>query len=215
MGTLTIDSSFLYRTFSHIYYTQQLPEYDNNECSTTQSVQCLLKSFNERKFGRKLLDSKITLLTFGRIIHLALQDDLKKEGFDIEVEKQQDLPNGILWTHTDAIKDKASMEIKTISSMPTDILSHHYLQSNTYVNVNKLEIGYVPYIHKPSGIIKVFSHKPDQRQYIYVCSRATRLIHHLRTNVRPEPEPSWLCQYCEYTDICPAPKPLKRAKGGF
>jgi hypothetical protein len=118
-------------------------------------------------------------------------------------------------THVDALHVDHTLEIKTISSMPTEILSQHFLQSNTYVNVHKKSIGYVAYIHKPSGIIKVFSHAPETRPFNYVCLRALRLAYHLRQNMTPPPEPSWLCQFCEYVKKCPNPQRKFSRKGGM
>jgi CRISPR/Cas system-associated exonuclease Cas4 (RecB family) len=215
MSTQELTPQFFYNLFSKIYYQRELPNYDNNEVSTTQAIQCLLKSFYERKLGRKLLEPKVVILSFGTIVHSALQDVLRKEGYETEVEKGFDIPNGTLFTHTDALHPEHSLEIKTITGMPHEILSQHYLQSNTYTSVHRRPIGYVGYIHKPSGICKVFSHQQDQRQFEYVLMRSVRLITHLKTNSTPVPEPSWLCQYCEYTDLCPAPKPAKRARGGL
>lgn len=210
-----VNDQFLYSLFSQVYYEYEYPKYDWNQVSTTESVQCLLKSFFQRKLAYKLLEPKTVILSFGRIVHLALQKPLEQHGYEVEAEKPYPIENMELMTHTDALHPTHTLELKTISSMPTTILSHHFLQSNTYVNVHKKPVGYVGYIHKPSGICKVFPHKPEIRPFNYVCLRALRLALHLRQNMTPVPEPSWLCQYCEYVKLCPNPQRKFGRKGGM
>jgi CRISPR/Cas system-associated exonuclease Cas4 (RecB family) len=213
--TTDINPQFFYNLFSNIHYEQERPVYDNDECSVTQAVQCLLKSFYERKFNRKLLEPKVVILSFGRIIHLALQEQLQTLGYQTEAEAYVEIPQGKMWAHCDALGQNHMLEIKTISRIPNEILSHHYLQSISYTSIFKIPHGYVGYIHKPSGIIKVFPHEQDPRQYAYVLMRSARLITCLKRNTTPEPEPSWLCQYCEYPDLCPSQQKLRRGKGGM
>jgi CRISPR/Cas system-associated exonuclease Cas4 (RecB family) len=213
--TTQVNDQFLYSLFSDLYYEQEYPQYDWNQITTTEAVQCLLKSFYQRKLAYKLYEPKTVILGFGRIVHIALQKQLQQHGYETEVEKPYQIENIQLMTHTDALHTNHTLELKTISSMPTEILSQHYLQSNTYINVHKKPIGYVAYIHKPSGIIKVFNHKPETRPFEYVCLRALRLSHNLRHSITPVPEPSWLCQYCEYVKHCPNPQKTFGKKGAF
>jgi len=211
----TVDANFLYSLFSKVYYEQELPNYDWNEAGTTESVQCLRKSFYQRKLARKLYEPKTVILSFGRIVHIALQEQLKQHGYNVEVEKPIPIQNITLYTHTDALHDTHTLELKTITSMPSQILLHHFHQANAYTVAHKKPIGYVAYIHKPSGIIKVFPYKPIIESFNYVCARAVRLSYSLRHNIVPDPEPSWLCRYCEYIDLCPTPKKTTPQKGGI
>jgi CRISPR/Cas system-associated exonuclease Cas4 (RecB family) len=211
----TVNDQFLYSLFSNVYYEHEYPKYDWNQVGTTEAIQCLLKSFFQRKLGRRLFEPKTVILSFGKIVHIALQKPLEQYGYVCEIEKPIPIENVSLMTHTDALHELHTLELKTISSMPTDILSQHFLQSNTYTVAHTKPIGYVGYIHKPSGICKVFSHKPEPRQFQYVCLRAVRLSHCLRHNITPAPEPSWLCRYCEYIDVCPNPQRHFGRKGGF
>jgi len=212
---MSVNENFIYSLFSNVYYERELPQYDYNEIGTSEAVQCLLKSFFQRKLARKLFDPKIVILSFGRIVHLALQEKLEEHGYNVEVEKPIELDTITLYTHTDALHDTHTLEIKTITSMPTSILPQHFHQANTYTVAHKKPVGYITYIHKPSGIVKVFPYKPIAESFNYICLRAFRLSHAIRHNTTPEPEPSWLCRYCEYIDICPRPQRYTPRKGGF
>jgi CRISPR/Cas system-associated exonuclease Cas4 (RecB family) len=208
MTSITVDAQLMYRMFGGIYYEQELPNYSLSEVSTTQAVQCLTKSFSERRFKRAPAEPKTVILSFGRLVHIGLQQQLRKVGYETEVEKAYDLENCTLWTHADAIHSDHVLEIKTCSSIPHNILYHHFLQANTYAMVHGKTKGHVVYVHKPSGICKVMDFVPNTDSFILVCARAMRLAKYLHDNVMPPPEPSWLCQYCEYLDICP----LKRGR---
>jgi len=196
----------IYKFFSEIYYKHEPREYKNDEVHVTEAIQCLLKSFYQRKIRRKLLDSKIVVLSFGTLIHEALQKVLKKRGYRLEVGGKIKLDGVTLYGHADALHDDHILEFKTITRFPSEPLSHHKLQLNAYLYIFDKPIGYLVYVHKPSGTIKVYTVEPNEISFKYVCYRALRLTTHLTSNKTPSPEPSWLCDYCEYVDLCPSPK---------
>lgn len=212
---MLINEKFMYELFSELYYDRALRQYNDDEVGTTESIQCLRKSFCQRKIGRKLLEPKIVILSFGDIVHTALREPLLKRGYNVEVEGKWKLPNGTLYVHSDAVHTDHTLENKTITRMPNSPLPHHFLQDNTYNFVLDKPIGYLSYLHKPSGIIKVFPCIKQEESFKYVCLRGIRLIHHLTRNTIPQPEPSWLCQYCEYYDMCPNPKKYVSRVGGL
>lgn len=212
---MAVNPQFLYDVFSDVYYEHEYPTYTDYQVSTTESVQCLLKSFLNRKYHRRLLDQKIVILSFGKIIHLAVQKSLLHYGYQAEVEKPYPISDIELFTHADALHQTHGLELKTISTMPNEVLSHHYLQSNTYMTVHQKPEWYIGYIHKPSGIIKTFPIQQSNTAFQYVVLRAIRLSNCLRRNTLPNAEPDWLCQYCEYIDICPNPKRYVSKTGGL
>ena len=196
----------IYKFFSEIYYKHEPREYKDDEVHVTEAIQCLLKSFYQRKLKRELYDSKIVVLSFGTLIHEALQDVLKKRGYALEVEGRKKLDGVILYAHADALHDDHILEFKTITRFPSEPLNHHKLQLNAYLHIFNKPIGYLVYVHKPSGTVKVYNVTPNETSFKYICLRASRLVAHLKSNKMPEPEPSWLCDYCEYVDVCPNPK---------
>ena len=196
----------IYELFSEIYYKRKPKQYKDDEIHVTEAIQCLLKSFYQRKVKRELLDSKIVILSFGSLIHEALQDTLKKRGYQLEAEGKMKLDGVTIYAHADAMHNDHILEFKTITRFPSKPLPHHKLQLNAYLYIFDRPIGYLVYIHKPSGTIKIYDVERNETLFKYICLRASRLVTHLTSNKKPDPEPSWLCDYCEYVDLCPNPK---------
>jgi len=209
---MSVTDKDIYQMFAEIYYKRTFRVYQQDEVHVTEATQCLLKSFFQRKLMRALLEPKVVILSFGDLIHEALKEPLERRGYKTEQEGKYELQNVTLFAHTDALATDHTLEFKTISRMPHNALSHHILQDNAYNFVFDRPIGYIPYIHKPSGLVVVFPIEKREDQFKYVCLRAIRLSVLLRSNTMPQPEPSWLCQYCEYYDICPSPAPISKRK---
>jgi len=203
--SLTISEKELYQMFAEIYYSKAYLPYRNDEVHVTEATQCLLKSFYQRKLQRLLLEPKVVVLSFGDLVHKALHEPLLRRNYNVEVEERYKLKDVTLVAHADAVHKNHVLEFKTISRMPHDALSHHVLQCNAYNYVFDVDVGSVVYIHKPSGTIRIFDVPRDDNMFQYVCLRAYRLSMCLRNDNVPQPEPSWLCQYCEYVDVCPSP----------
>jgi CRISPR/Cas system-associated exonuclease Cas4 (RecB family) len=195
----------VYEMFAEIYYGRIYVPLSNEEIHVTEATQCLLKSFYQRKLQRVLLEPKMVVLSFGDLVHKALQEPLKRRDYSVEVEGRHTVNGVTLIGHTDALHSDHLLEIKTISRIPHDSLQHHRLQCNSYNFMFNKDIGSIIYIHKPSGTIRIFDVPKDEESFQYVCLRAYRLSACLKNNVQPKPEPSWLCSYCEYIDICPSP----------
>jgi CRISPR/Cas system-associated exonuclease Cas4 (RecB family) len=202
----------MYEMFAEVYYERIYKTYLQNEIRTTETTQCLTKSFFQRKIPRMLLEPKMVVLSFGTLIHEGLRKPLQKRGYKTEEEGTYPIKDVTLYAHTDALGKDHTLEFKTISRMPHDPLSHHVLQDNAYNFVFDRPIGYLVYIHKPSGLVRCFPVPKREDQFQYVCLRALRLSIHLKSNVMPIPEPSWLCYVCEYTDLCSNPLKKMRKK---
>ena len=209
---MSVTERTIYEMFSEVYYKRAFRAYTNDECSVTESIQCLLKSFFQRKLRRALHEPKIVILSFGSIVHEALREPLIRRKYEVEKEISVAIRDVLMYAHGDAVHTDHGLEFKTITARPTRVLSHHYLQANSYTYMFQKPLWYVDYIHKPSGYNKVFSVIPNEEAFRYVTLRAYRLCTCLRSNTMPPPEPSWLCTYCEYRDLCPNPAPMKRSR---
>lgn len=209
---MSVTDKNIYQMFAEVYYKRQFKVYQQNEIHVTEATQCLLKSFFQRKLQRALLEPKVVVLSFGNLIHEALHEPLERRGYKTEQEGKYPLGNIALYGHTDALASDHTLEFKTISRMPHSPLSHHILQDNAYNFIFDRPIGYIPYIHKPSGLVVVFPIEKREDQFKYVCLRAIRLSAMLRSNTMPPSEPSWLCQYCEYILECPSPLKTTRKR---
>jgi len=209
---MSVTESSIYEMFAEIYYSRVFKVYMDTEVHVTEATQCLLKSFLFRKLPRALQEPKVVVLSFGDLIHEALKQPLIRRGYNVGTESKYPLKDVTLYAHSDALASDHTLEFKTISRMPHEPLSHHYHQDNAYNFVFDKPIGYILYIHKPSGLVKVFPIKRNEDSFQYVCLRAYRLSVCLRSNTMPKPEPSWLCNYCEYPDLCPSPNITMRKK---
>jgi len=209
---MSVTDKDLYEMFAEIYYQRTFKIYTDTEIHVTEATQCLLKSFLQRKVRRALLEPKVVVLSFGDLIHEALKQPLIRRGYNVNAEGTYQMRNVTLYAHTDALASDHTLEFKTISRIPHNALSHHVLQDNAYNFIFDKPIGYIPYIHKPSGLITVYPIPKREDQFQYVCLKAYRLSICMRNNTMPKPEPSWLCQYCEYTDLCPSPLKVIRKR---
>jgi len=213
MSTVQVNPNFIYELFSDIYYTKEFPVYTDLECSVTETIDCLLRAFFMRKTRRALLNSKIVILSFGDLIHMALREPLLKRGFKCEQEGKYEIGKYTLYSHTDAVHDNLGLEFKTITRKPHEVLTHHFLQANAYFHIQDLHEIHVVYIHKPSGTVTTYPIQPHTPSFDYVKTRAIRFCYSLTHNITPNPEPSWRCLFCEFTDVCPTP--LKTVRGGM
>jgi len=208
----TVNEQMIYEMFGEIYYREQLRPYTVTEISVTEAIQCLLKSFYQRMLRRALLEPKIVVLSFGKLVHEALGDPLVRRNYKINQEGKMELKDVTLYAHTDALASDHTLEFKTITAVPHNPLSHHVQQDNAYNFIFDRPSGYLVYIHKPSGMVRTFPVPRNEDMFQLTCLRSYRLSHCLRSRTLPVPEPSWLCTYCEYTDVCPSPAPKIRTR---
>lgn len=209
---LTISENEVYEMFAEIYYNKVYTPYKHDEIHVTETTQCLLKSFFQRKIQRLLLQPKVVVLSFGELVHRALHEPLRRRNFNVEVEGKTTIGDVTLIGHADALSKRYVLEFKTATKMPVDALQHHVLQCNAYSYIFDVDLGSIVYIHKPSGRIKIYDVPRDDKMWNYVLLRAYRLSYSLKNDVTPNPEPSWLCSYCEYVDLCPSPSPAMRKR---
>jgi len=199
-----VNEQLIYKCFSEIHYGRVFRDYTDKQASVYETCQCLLKSFNQRKLRYALEDNKIVIVSFGDIVHKALREPLEKRGFKSEKEGCITVNGVELFAHGDAVRDDTGIDHKTITRMVHAPLIHHYRQVNAYIHVFGTKDWYLDYIHKPSGLVRVFRIEPFEKAFQWNALRAVRLSNCLQRNIMPEPEPSWLCRYCEYKVLCPA-----------
>jgi len=171
-------------------------------------VQCLRKSWFNRKYGdpgslNHLSDSKCVILGLGLASHFVLEEALKQLGYVTEKQIILEFPNGLKLAGTpDAYNDKVVLEVKTVNRIPDHPYEHHVLQLNAYLNMLNMDLGLIIYICKRNGRIKIFEVRRDTRKYLQVLERAKRLYYHISKDLPPDPEPSYLCNYCEWRLYC-------------
>jgi len=210
-----MNAEYIYQLFSKAYYRKGFRAYNDDECSVTQTTTCMLKAFYDRKMRREFADNKKVILMWGTLLHRAVQHELQEDGFGIEDEASMRFSNVTLYGHVDAIDDTSILELKGVSRLPQEVLSHHRLQTVGYAYLFDRDDNTVAYVHKPSGTVKTFKVLRDDRLFDYLKLRAVRLCTHLQRNVMPQPEPSWECRFCEYPDICPTRGTAISRRAGF
>ncbi len=94
------------------------------------------------------------------------------------------------------------IELKTSNGMKKAALESHVLQLQTYLQILNAKQGYIIYIDRASGRVKVFRVRPDKRALREVIQRAKQL-HEALTSYRPPPPKRgpW-CGLCPHKWSC-------------
>ena len=181
---------------------------DKDTVHVGEVVQCLRKSWFNRKYGdlknlNHLSNAKCVILGLGFASHFVLEEALRELGYVVEKPVTVEFPNGLKLIGTpDGFNSQVVLEIKTVNSIPSKPYEHHVLQLNAYLNMLNMDLGLIIYISKRDGRIKIFEVRRDTRKYLQVIERARLLHKYLKENIPPDPEPSRLCDFCEWKLWC-------------
>ena len=198
---IMIDAKVVYNWFRKIIEKSSRVVYDSNIIHISEVSGCLRKAYFERKTLKPALDVKNVVATIGNGIHWQLQELLRNEGWQSEVEVQYDLKKFKLMGHIDLMKEKTIIELKTTSKAPETPYKNHLRQVNAYLIMAKAKKAYLIYIGR-NGIIKVFNIKFDKKIWRETIKRAFHLWYCLQENRPPKPEFSGLCSFCEFKWRC-------------
>jgi len=197
-----LNEQFIYDLFAEQYYKRIYDIDDNKRIHVYESIRCLLKSYYTRKLKRKLFDSKIVVLSIGDAIHRLIQDVLREKGYQIEPELEFEYNDIVVVGHPDILTDNFVIELKSVSRIPKRPLTEHLLQTTAYIRMAEVNEGYIVYIGKSSGKVKIFRVLYDAISFHHVVTRANFLSECLTNNHPPLPEVTRFCKYCEYQDLC-------------
>ena len=205
---MSVTPRLLYDIFREVLREELRIYHDYEHVHVTELVQCLRKSWFSRKFGdveklSHLSDTKCVILALGILAHRELARRLEPLGFSCEVDLEYRVRDGlILCGRPDAVGENCVLEFKTVSSIPPNPYEHHYLQINTYLYMAGKQYGYLIYISKRDGVIKVFDVYRSEEYWRYVLTRAEKYQRYLVEDVCPPAEVHYLCQYCEWWLLC-------------
>ncbi len=169
---------------------------------TEVTFPCLRKAYYDRT-RRRLPTPAEALKVLGTEVHTLLQDVLKEEGWDIEVGVSLNLGEFKLVGRVDAVKGDEVIEIKTSNGLKDRALESHVLQLQAYMAVLHAKHGYIVYIDRASGRVRVFRVRPDRYALRIVIKRAKQL-HEALANHRalpPKHAGAW-CALCAYRWNC-------------
>jgi len=167
----------------------------------TELTQCLLKSWYNRAMGVPPSDEKIVVLLLGDDVHYLINSQFPLGEGEKSFEKEY---NGVrIRGRVDRIVGSTILEFKTTSRIPTEPLSHHVDQMQLYFWLTDTEKGFLVYVAKTNGKVRVFEVFRDDEKIKELLEKAVKLSESLKKGEPPEPENSWLCDYCEYKSQCP------------
>ena len=186
-------------------------EYKPDEIHVHEIVQCMRKSWYERKYYSERLqhlsDTKCVILGLGIAVHESLEK-IFSNVFKTQGEKafkRRVYINGIavdIVGTIDLYRDDMIMDIKTVNKIPDEPYLHHYLQMQAYMWLTDMDTAYIIYICKRDGKVKVLPVKRDERVISQLLERAHYYYTCISSGIKPRPEKSYLCRYCEYAFEC-------------
>jgi len=177
-----------------------------DEITVTEATSpCLRKAYYQRI--KVAAPTPIEFLKIiGNDVHLKLQDVLRNEGYQIEVGLSVKIGDFKLIGRVDALKDDGEdphlIEFKTIQEVPQEPYESHVLQVQAYLLMTGLEKGYLAYLSRKDGRVKVFKVAKDKKALKKLVKRAYIFYKALKEKVPPPPEKGPWCNNCQFTLTC-------------
>lgn len=168
---------------------------------TEATFPCLRKAYYDRT-RRRLPTPVEALKTVGSEIHRMIQDVLREEGWEVEVSVSLPVDGFRLVGRVDALNGEAVIEIKTSGGVRKSLLGSHRLQLQAYLNMLPVRKGYLIYVDRSSGRVKVFQVVRDKSALRTVVGRARQLYEALRANIPPPPSRGPWCEVCPWKWVC-------------
>ncbi len=179
---------------------------DENTIHVGEVCGCLRKSWYTRKYGSKdlshLAPSKRVVLGLGLSTHLVIEKVLEELGYTTEQQVIIELDGFKIAGTPDAVNDEYVVEIKTTNRIPDEPFPSHVMQINAYLGLLRRSAGYIIYICRKDGQVKVFPIVFNEVMFREVLKRAATLYEYIKSNEPPPAEPSYLCNFCEWKWKC-------------
>lgn len=200
---MVIDERLVNNWFRRLIERGQRVVLDNNTIHVSEVSGCLRRAYYERLVPKATLDVRNIIMAIGNGIHYQLQDLLREDGWQSEVEVKYDFKKFKLVGHVDLYYPEEGIvaELKTTSKIPERPYDQHVIQVNAYLIMSKARKGYIIYIGK-DGRVKVFNIRFDKKLWNQTVKRAFYLWHCLQEKRSPKPERSFLCNLCVYRWKC-------------
>jgi len=175
----------------------------DDEITVTEAVSpCLRRSYYARTRVQQPTPVEF-LKVAGQDIHLALQDILRGEGWDVEVSVALPVNDFVLRGRIDAAKDDVILEFKTTVNIPEDSpYSSHVLQAQAYLAMMHASQAYIIYLSRTNGKVKVYRVHPNKQALKQVVERAKQLHQALKNSKPPNPTRGPWCEHCPHKPTC-------------
>lgn len=182
--------------------------FDSGTITVTEvTFPCLRAAYYNRV--RKQLPTPIEALkVLGSEVHSLIQEELRQEGWDIEVGIGIELDGFKLVGRADAVKYNGKgdaevvIELKTSNGLHEKAWKSHKLQLQAYLTILHAKKGYLVYVDRASGKVKVFKVLPSKQALRTVILRAKQLYQALRTHTPPPRVRGPWCQVCPHRQYC-------------
>ena len=172
---------------------------------TEVAAPCLRRSYYNRVRGSLPSPSEF-LKSIGNDVHLKLQEVLKQEGCDTEVSISIELDDFKLRGRIDALceelGEKVVLEFKSTNEIPEKPYDSHVMQLQAYLLMLKLRKGYLIYLSRTNGRVKVFKILRDNKAVKKLVERARQLYKALTDLKPPTAEKGPWCSDCPFLHIC-------------
>ena len=172
---------------------------------TEAASTCLRRSYYNRVRGSLPTPSEF-LKSIGNDVHLKLQEVLKQEGCDTEVSVNIELDGFKLRGRIDALCNERGedviLEFKTANEIPEKPYDSHVMQIQAYLLMLKLRKGYLIYLSRTNGRVKVFRIERDNKAIKRLIERARQLYKALTDLKPPAAEKGPWCSDCPFLHIC-------------
>jgi len=172
---------------------------------TEVAAPCLRRSYYNRVRGSLPSPSEF-LKSIGNDVHLKLQEVLRNEGCDTEVSVNIELDGFRLRGRIDALceelGEKVVLEFKTANEIPERPYDSHVMQIQAYLLMLKLRKGYLIYLSRTNGRVKVFKILRDNKAVKKLVERARQLYNALTDLKSPAAEKGPWCSDCPFLHIC-------------
>lgn len=204
-----LDERFFYNVFREMTRHRRPPD---DVIHVSDVTGCLRKSWFARR-RPETSEAQNVILRIGEGLHRELQEFLvSRYGWHAEVEArypvEYDGGEFELVGHADLVSpDNEVVEIKTTNKIPGDgPYPSHRMQVNSYLYMLKARQGYVLYIEKGTGRIRVYPVQFSPKLWGETVKRAITLHRAIKRGKPPKPERGPLCNYCPYRFDCYATK---------
>lgn len=191
-------------TIIEILYKRRLKEFSDrieelrnpNVVYVTELVTCSHKRFYRLNYPELTLTFEPTLI-LGELLHYGLEEVLREEGYNVEVEVERDYTvNGgeyKLKGRVDALGRGGVVEIKTGRAGQTLPHQHHILQLQVYMELLDVNWGILVYV------------TPDRLVEFKVERESVRIEELISDTIKDSTHPrwEWECRYCPYSKLCP------------
>jgi CRISPR/Cas system-associated exonuclease Cas4 (RecB family) len=146
---------------------------------------------------------KLWIFSRGHAIHNFFQDHIPED--EQEVFLELPFANFSAIGFVDVFSDNVMYEFKTIERIPKEPKLTHTMQVQSYFSMlsesKQKKVKKLAIVYFSLSKIKVFEvEKRNMKGYLE--ARGTVLSNALKTKIPPPREESYLCNYCEFYDIC-------------